>query len=91
MTKTEPLPNLTPDEVDEYESSEAGEWISMGDVAKHRAEAEALVRNTLRDQRHTISVSISAFDLTRLSRKADEKGVGTDALIDDILHQAANA
>ena len=89
MVKNEPLPILSPDEVDEYESSEAGEWISMGLTPERRAEVEALARHTLRELRQTVSISLSAYDLSRLEAKAATQGIDTRDLIEGILREAA--
>jgi len=87
--KNEPIAILSPDEIEEYESSEAGEWISVADFEAKRPLLEAAATRALEKHGVQISISLPNTDLERLKALALQKGVERDVLIRAILHEAA--
>lgn len=90
MTGTEPQPILSEDELEDYEFSETGEWVPVGDIAEQRAAFQAMAEHALTERaRGRVLISIAERDLARLKAKAAEQGMSYEALVDSILHDYA--
>ncbi len=80
--------DLSPaDEQDLIDSTETGEWQSLGDVPGRRALWAEAARGVLDGKRRRISISIPERDLARLKTRAAEEGMPYQTLINSILHQ----
>ena len=80
--------DLTEEEERELiESSERGEWVSVGSVEEQRAFWKEAARQTLDGKRKRISISIPERDLLRLKTRAAEEGMPYQTLINSILHK----
>lgn len=75
------------EERDLIESSERGEWASVGDIEQQRAFWKEAARQTLDGKRKRISISIPERDLVRLKTRAAEEGMPYQTLINSILHK----
>lgn len=69
------------------ESSEHGEWVSVGNIEEQRAFWQKVARDTLDGERQRISISIPKRDLTKLKTRAAEEGMPYQTLINSILHK----
>ena len=69
------------------ESSERGEWVSVGNIEEQRAFWQKVARDTLDGERQRISISIPKRDLTKLKTRAAEEGMPYQTLINSILHK----
>jgi len=79
---------ITPEEErDLIDSTERGEWVSVGDIEERRAFWQAAARRTLDGERQRISISIPKRDLARLKTRAAEEGMPYQTLINSILHK----
>jgi predicted DNA binding CopG/RHH family protein len=79
---------ITPEEErDLIESTERGEWVSVGDIEAQRAFWQAAARRTLDGERQRISISIQKRDLARLKMWAAGEGMAYQTLINSILHK----
>ena len=87
MKRPEPKPIVSDDEREDYERSENGEWVSVGDIETQRALWAEIARATLDGKRRRISIAIPERDLARLKTKAAEKGMPYQTLINSILHE----
>jgi predicted DNA binding CopG/RHH family protein len=75
------------DEADLIESTERGEWTSIGDIDARRAFWKVAAQGILDGKRQRISISIPERDLARLKAKAAEEGMPYQTLINSILHK----
>ncbi|WP_206454821.1 CopG family antitoxin [Aurantimonas marina] len=87
MKRPEPKPIISDDEREDYEASENGEWVSVGDIETQRAFWVDMARATLDGKRRRISIAIPERDLARLKTRAAEKGMPYQTLINSILHE----
>ncbi len=69
------------------ESSERGEWVSVGNIEEQRAFWKQAARQTLDAKRKRISISIPERDLVKLKTRAAEEGMPYQTLINSILHK----
>lgn len=69
------------------ESSERGEWHTVGDLPARKAFWRQAAQDTLNGKRRRISISIPERDLARLKTRAAEKGMPYQTLINAILHR----
>ncbi|MGE0502981.1 MAG: CopG family antitoxin [Rhizobiaceae bacterium] len=80
--------NLTHAEERQFiESSEAGEWVSVGNIEAQRKLWQEAARKTLDGKRRRISISIPERDLSRLKARAAAEGMPYQTLINSILHK----
>lgn len=75
------------DERELAESSEKGEWKSVGDIAGRREFWREAAAEALGGKRRRISISIPERDLARLKTRAAEEGMPYQTLINSILHR----
>jgi predicted DNA binding CopG/RHH family protein len=75
------------DEAELIESTERGEWASIGDIDARRAFWKAAAQGMLDAKRQRISISIPERDLARMKTKAAEEGMPYQTLINSILHK----
>ncbi len=75
------------EERDMIESSERGEWASVGDIETRRAFWKEAAKGALDGKRQRISISIPERDLARLKARAAEEGMPYQTLINSILHK----
>lgn len=79
---------ITPEEERELaETTERGEWVSVGNVDERRAFWREAARRTLDGERQRISISIPKRDLSKLKARAAEEGMPYQTLINSILHK----
>lgn len=78
---------LDPEERDLIESTERGEWVSVGDIEAQRAFWQKAAQEALDGKRRRISISIPERDLARLKARAAEEGMPYQTLINSILHK----
>jgi len=69
------------------ESSERGEWVSVGNIEERRAVWQDVAKAALDGKRQRISISIPERDLARLKTRAAEEGMPYQTLINSILHK----
>jgi predicted DNA binding CopG/RHH family protein len=80
--------DMTPEEERELiESTERGEWVSVGNIEQQRAFWAEIARNTLDGKRKRISISIPERDLRKLKVRAAQEGMPYQTLINSILHK----
>jgi predicted DNA binding CopG/RHH family protein len=80
--------NITKEEErDLIESTERGEWVSVGNIEQQRAFWKEAARRTLDGKRKRISISIPERDLALLKTRAAEEGMPYQTLINSILHK----
>ncbi len=89
-TRREPRPNLSHDEIEDYESSERGEWVSVGDIDARREHWRKLAKGAGVEPTLAVAVELPEADLRRLTTIAERRGVRTEALIVSILHDYAD-
>jgi predicted DNA binding CopG/RHH family protein len=88
MNMPKPKFDITPEEErDLIESTERGEWVSVGNIEARRAHWQQVARNTLEGKRQRISIMIPERDLLRLKARAAEQGMPYQTLINSILHK----
>jgi predicted DNA binding CopG/RHH family protein len=75
------------EERDLTESTERGEWVSVGDIEARRNFWREVARGALDGKRQRISISIPERDLARLKARAAEEGMPYQTLINSILHK----
>ena len=75
------------EERDLIESTERGEWFSVGDIEARRAFWKEAAKGALDGKRQRISISIPERDLARLKARAAEEGMPYQTLINSILHK----
>ena len=75
------------DERELIESSERGEWATVGNIEAQRAFWKQAARQTLDAKRKRISISIPERDLVKLKTRAAEEGMPYQTLINSILHK----
>ena len=75
------------EERDLIESSERGEWVSVGNIDEQRAFWKQAAKGALDGKRQRISISIPERDLARLKARAAEEGMPYQTLINSILHK----
>ncbi len=75
------------EERDLIESSERGEWVTVGNIEEQRAFWKEAARQTLDSKRKRISISIPERDLQLLKTRAAEEGMPYQTLINSILHK----
>lgn len=75
------------EERDLIESSERGEWVTVGNIEEQRAFWKEAARRTLDGKRKRISISIPERDLQLLKTRAAEEGMPYQTLINSILHK----
>jgi predicted DNA binding CopG/RHH family protein len=69
------------------ESTERGEWVSVGNIEARRAYWQKVAKETLEGKRQRISIMIPERDLLRLKARAAEEGMPYQTLINSILHK----
>jgi predicted DNA binding CopG/RHH family protein len=74
------------DEREIIASLEADEWISVADVAGHKAEATEIARSTMRKNRR-MNIRISERDMRNLKIRAAEEGIPYQTLVTMVLHK----
>ena len=83
-----PKLDITPEEErDLIESTERGEWVSVGNIEARRAYWQEVAKQTLEGKRQRISIMIPERDLLRLKARAAEEGMPYQTLINSILHK----
>lgn len=88
MMTNEPKQTIPPEEErDLVESTERGEWRSVGGVGRRRAFWKEAAKGVLDGKRQRISISIPERDLARLKARAAEEGMPYQTLINSILHK----
>lgn len=75
------------EERDLIESTERGEWASVGNLKERRAFWRDAARGVLDGKRQRISISVPERDLARLKARAAEQGMPYQTLINSILHK----
>ena len=78
------------DEAEERElidSTERGEWTTVGNIEERRAFWQEAAEGVLSGKRERISISIPERDLARLKARAAEEGMPYQTLINSILHK----
>ena len=75
------------EERDLIESTERGEWVSVGDTETQQRYWQEHARKFLDSERQRISISIPKRDLARLKTRAAEEGMPYQTLINSILHK----
>ena len=75
------------DERELMESSERGEWVSVGDIDEQRRYWQEHAAKWLDAKRRRISIMIPERDLARLKTQAAEQGMPYQTLINSILHK----
>ena len=75
------------EERDLVESTERGEWLSVGGIEARRAFWKEAAKGVLDGKRQRISISIPERDLARLKARAAEEGMPYQTLINSILHK----
>lgn len=79
---------ITPEEErDLIESTERGEWVSVGDIETQRRYWQEHAKKFLDNKRQRISIMIPERDLARLKARAAEEGMPYQTLINSILHK----
>jgi predicted DNA binding CopG/RHH family protein len=86
MPKTTPAISAA-EEQELIESSERGEWVSIGNIEAQRAFWRKAAQAVLDGKRQRISISIPERDLARLKARAAEEGMPYQTLINSILHK----
>lgn len=81
--------NLDQEERDILESFEKGEWKSVPDFEKRKAELNKYSQDTLRENKR-INIRISERDLQELQRQAVHEGLPYQTFISSILHKYVN-
>jgi predicted DNA binding CopG/RHH family protein len=80
--------DITPEEErDLIESTERGEWVSVGNIEAQRVHWQKVAKQTLEGKRQRISIMIPERDLLRLKARAAEEGMPYQTLINSILHK----
>jgi predicted DNA binding CopG/RHH family protein len=69
------------------ESTEAGDWVSVGNIEDRREFWRQAARRVIDGKRRRISISIPERDLAMLKAKAVEEGLPYQTLINSILHK----
>lgn len=77
------------EELDILESFEKGEWKSVRDVDKRKAELKASAAATLRKDKR-LNIRISERVLRELQRQAVREGLPYQTFISSILHKYVN-
>ncbi len=75
------------EEQDLVDSTERGEWVSVGDIDGRREAWRVAARGILDGKRQRISISIPERDLARLKARAAAEGLPYQTLINSILHK----
>lgn len=75
------------EERDLIDSTERGEWASVGNIDERRAFWQQAAKGMLDGKRRRISISIPERDLARLKTRAAEEGMPYQTLIKSILHK----
>jgi predicted DNA binding CopG/RHH family protein len=79
---------ITPEEErDLIESTERGEWVSVGNIEAQRSYWQQVAKGALEGKRQRISIMIPERDLARLKARAAEEGMPYQTLINSILHK----
>ena len=86
MPKTTPAISAA-EEQELIDSSERGEWVSIGNIEAQRAFWRKAAQAVLNGKRQRISISIPERDLARLKARAAEEGMPYQTLINSILHK----
>jgi predicted DNA binding CopG/RHH family protein len=85
---SKPKFEVTPEEErDLIESTERGEWVSVGNVEAQRSYWQQVATRALDGKRQRISIMIPERDLARLKTRAAEEGMPYQTLINSILHK----
>ena len=79
------------EERDLIESTERGEWVSVGGIEARRDFWREAARGVLDGKRQRISISIPERDLARLKARAAEQGMPYQTLINSILHKSVES
>jgi len=84
----DPRRDLTPgEERDLIDSTERGEWVSVGNIDQVRRTMAEAARRRLDGKRQRISISIPERDLLKLKARAAREGMPYQTLINSILHK----
>lgn len=83
------MSKLTKEEKEILESVERGEWKSVDDLPKRKAEFKEYAKATMKKDKR-VNIRISARDLQELQRIAIREGLPYQTLISSILHKYIN-
>ncbi|MCH7764757.1 MAG: antitoxin [Candidatus Marinimicrobia bacterium] len=83
------MSNLTKEEKGLLKSIESGEWETVEDLPKRKAEFQEYAKATLKKDKR-VNIRISARDLQELQRIAIREGLPYQTLIASILHKYIN-
>lgn len=75
------------EEKDLVESTERGEWISIGLTDERREFLKSAARSVIDGKRRRISIAVPERDLARLKVRAAEEGMPYQTLINSIIHR----
>jgi len=78
---------MSAEEHDLVESTERGEWRSVGDITARRTHWRDAAMDALDGRRQRISISVPERLLARLKTRASEEGMPYQTLINTILHK----
>ena len=74
------------EEFEMYQSTEAGEWVSSGNVEEAREKWQLSARETISGKRERITIAIPERTLSRIRSKALRQGIPYQTLINKTLH-----
>ena len=80
---------LTDEEIELLEAIEKGEFVSVKNVEKAKADAIIAAKNTLNKTKN-INIRLSEKDLIKAKAKASETGIPYQTLISSVIHQFVN-
>ncbi|RST87381.1 DNA-binding protein [Aquibium carbonis] len=75
------------EEKDLVESTERGEWVSVGLTDERREFWKSAARSVIDGKRRRISIAVPERDLARLKTRAAEEGMPYQTLINSIIHK----
>lgn len=74
------------EEFELYQSAEAGEWVSSGDIEEQRQVWKKSAEATITGKRSKISLAVPDRNLTRIKSLALRKGIPYQTLINQVIH-----
>jgi len=75
------------EERDLVDSTERGEWVSVGLTEERRDFWKSAARSVIDGRRRRISIAVPERDLARLKTRAAEDGIPYRTLINSIIHK----
>lgn len=81
---------LTDEETEILEAIENGEFVSVKNLDKAKAEAIAAAKNTLNKTKN-INIRLSEKSLLKIKAKAVHEGIPYQTLVSSVLHKYANS